>query len=849
MTRILPVLIALLLLLLPLPFTSGAQAQGREPVLKQVKIPHSYYWREMYVPHLTSGPSSLDWTVDGKSLVYSMQGRLWRQRIGDGAARQLTQSAGYDYQPDVSPDGKRVVFTRYLDDAYELVIRDLRSGKETAATSNGAVNLDPRWSPDGKRIAYVTTDETGHFHIALASLEKGEWKSERWRPERASEDPRYYYSQIDHELSPAWSPDGESLVFVANPEIGYGTGSIYVQPVDRSESAKLLVSEETAWKTRPDWSPDGYRIAYSSFSGRQWHQLWMTYAEPGGYPLAFSYGEFDIANARWSPDGKRIAYVSNEEGGLKIVIQEVIDGAKHTLDIKTKRYASPVGGVQLRITDEKGQQAPARVSVKGPDGRYYAPDGVMIHADDGYDRAFSASEPRYFHSDGESFIVVPPGTSEITIWRGVRYGTETVKVAVERDKTAIATATLKPLLNANAFDGWLSGDVHVHMNYGGAYRMTPAKLAKQADAEDLDLVFNLIVNKEQRIPDIDYFSPEAFSPEGSDATILNGQEYHTSLWGHLGLIGLKDHYLLGDYVAYPKTALHSYYPDNTTVADLAHAQGALVGYVHPFDAPAPDPFSERKLSHALPVNAALGKMDYIEIVGFSDPLATESVWHKLLNTGLRIPAAGGTDAMTNYSSLRGPLGLNRTLVDAAASDDPQEEVENFMTALKAGKSIATNGPLVSLTLDGAEPGDELKRGKGRHTFKYKAALASIAPVSSLDIIVNGDVAQSIPLSEDGKSASVEGELTLDASAWVTLRAVSETSSPLVFDAYPYATTSPIYVAIGGKPVRSREAAEYFIAWIEKLEAVAEDGSYNTEEERDAVLANLKKARRAFERRR
>ena len=50
--------------------------------------------------------------------------------------------------------------------------------------------------------------------------------------------------------------------------------------------------------------------------------------------------------------------------------------------------------------------------------------------------------------------------------------------------------------------GWLSGDVHVHMNYGGTYRATPETLRAQARAEDLDVVFNLVVNKEQRIPDI-----------------------------------------------------------------------------------------------------------------------------------------------------------------------------------------------------------------------------------------------------------------------------------------------------------------------------------------------------------
>ena len=840
----------LLALVLAFPFGAVSAAAGeREPVMKQVKVPHNYYWREMYVPHTTSGPSSLDWAADGKSLVYSMQGRLWRQRLGETTATQLTSGGGYDYQPDVSPDGRRVVFTRYLNDAYEIVIRDLRSNREISVTQNGAVNIDPRWSPDGARIAYVTTDETGHFHIAVARQEGGEWRSERWRPERTSETPRYYYSQIDHELSPSWSPDGKYLVFIANPEIGYGSGAVWRQRVDLSESAELLVDEETAWRTRPDWSPDGKRIAYSSFVGRQWHQLWLTYAEQDNYPLAFSYGDYDIDAVRWSPDASRIAYISNENGGGEIVVQDVVSGKRETLKIEERRYAAPVGAVQFRILDETGAVTPARISIRGADGRYYAPDDAMMHADDYYDREIAASETRYFHTQGEGFAVVPVGSVEIAVWRGVRYATATVATDIVRGKTSVETIALKLLPYAEAFDGWRSGDVHVHMNYGGVYRMTPEKLAKQADAEDLDLVFNLIVNKEQRIPDIDYFTPAPFSSEAANATILHAQEYHTSLWGHMGLLGLREHYLLGDYSAYPKTALHSFYPDNSTVADIARAQGALVGYVHPFDPPAPEPTSDRRLTHALPVDAVLGKIGYLEVVGFADPLTTESVWHGLLNTGLRIPAAGGTDAMTNYSSLRGPLGQNRTLVKAADSDDPAQETANWLAGLKAGKSIATNGPLVGLIIEGAGPGDELRRARGSHTLKVKATMTSLTPLESVDLIVNGEVMQSIPLSQDRMSASFVGEISLDKSAWITLRAYSKSASPLVFDNYPFATTSPIYVTINGKPLRSREDAEHFIAWIGKLEAVAAEGEYNTRAERDAVLAHLKAARREFEKRR
>ena len=54
----------------------------RLPVLKQIDLPHPYYFREMYLPQLTSGPSSLAWSPDSSELIYSMAGSLWRQKIG-----------------------------------------------------------------------------------------------------------------------------------------------------------------------------------------------------------------------------------------------------------------------------------------------------------------------------------------------------------------------------------------------------------------------------------------------------------------------------------------------------------------------------------------------------------------------------------------------------------------------------------------------------------------------------------------------------------------------------------------------------------------------------------------------
>src|SRR5215831_14336016 len=137
----------------------------REPVLKQIDLPHSYYYREMYLPQLTSGPSAVAWSPDSRSLIYSMAGSLWRQDVGSITAEQLTSGPGYDYQPDWSVDGRWVGFARYDHDAVELWVLDLGNGHTIQLTSGGAVNVEPRFSPDGTRIAFVSTSFKGHFHI------------------------------------------------------------------------------------------------------------------------------------------------------------------------------------------------------------------------------------------------------------------------------------------------------------------------------------------------------------------------------------------------------------------------------------------------------------------------------------------------------------------------------------------------------------------------------------------------------------------------------------------------------------------------------------------------------------
>src|ERR1700722_1856909 len=344
----------------------------------------------MYLPQLTSGPSSLAWSPDSGELIYSMAGSLWRQKIGaraasgagagadagaaagpaagggaaagagagaaagGGVAQQLTASS-YDYQPDWSPDGRWVIYSSYRNDAMELWILDLASGSAKPLLANGAVNVEPRFSPDGKRIVFVSTLYNKRFHIFTADFSEGRLTNvERLTGEHKSELPRYYYSPYDHEINPVWTRDGRDILYVSNRNHIYGTGGFWRTPSRAAAGADIAAAaqarefhyEETNWKARPDLSPDGSRLVYSSYLGRSWHNLWVMPAG-GGDAFAVAYGDWDETNPRWSPDGTRIAFISNESGNTEIGIERIPGGVLQMLAVGERHYLAPMARLHL----------------------------------------------------------------------------------------------------------------------------------------------------------------------------------------------------------------------------------------------------------------------------------------------------------------------------------------------------------------------------------------------------------------------------------------------------------------------------------------------------------------------
>jgi hypothetical protein len=152
-------------------------------------------------------------------------------------------------------------------------------------------------------------------------------------------------------------------------------------------------------------------------------------------------------------------------------------------------------------------------------------------------------------------------------------------------------------------------------------------------------------------------------------------------------------------------------------------------------------------------------------------------------------------------------------------------------------------------VNGKGIGDELRLPAGRHSLRVRATLRSAIPIDHLELVRNGKVTASIPLTGDRTRADTTLTLPVDASGWYVLRAYSDRPRLPVLDLYPFGSTSPIYVTVGDSPVRSREDAAYFLKWLDRLDAAAAAHTgWNGDAERVRVLDMLKAARAEYERR-
>jgi Tol biopolymer transport system component len=204
-----------------------------------------------------NGGSGLAWTPDGRSLVYgelqvfrtfAVHADLSLVDVETGAVRRLTRGARA-YDPDVSPDGRTIVFARKMGDRSELhtVSLDGEGLRPLTASAPGVEWSGPRWSPRGDTIVAARLLPGGWLDLVRVDPATG--AVEQLTHDRAKD------------VEPTWTPDGEAVLFRSDRD-----GVSNVHALRLSDRSLFRVTNVLGGAFDPSVSPDGLSVAYSSYS-------------------------------------------------------------------------------------------------------------------------------------------------------------------------------------------------------------------------------------------------------------------------------------------------------------------------------------------------------------------------------------------------------------------------------------------------------------------------------------------------------------------------------------------------------------------------------------------------------
>ena len=239
----------------------------------------------------------------------------------------------------------------------------------------------------------------------------------------------------------------------------------------------------------------------------------------------------------------------------------------------------------------------------------------------------------------------------------------------------------------------------------------------------------------------------------------------------------------------------------------------------------------------IPIDVALGLGDFYDVACiWSDELASAAMYYRMLNAGFRLPATGGSDNFTNVSR-DPPPGSDRTF---ARLTGPLT-LENWTEAVKRGRTFFSTGPLLLLQVDGRQPGDEIAVSATASTaMRVKAEATSIAPVETLEILVNGEIVHTTRAT-DPTRLTFDGPIDVPDGGWVAARATGP-KSPYLGDDYAFAQTSPVYVVRGGRRFIRASDVQFLTETVDAIWARAERGRWRSDAERDAFHAAVDRAR-------
>ncbi len=727
---------------------------------------HQIYLEGYDLPTLSMGPIDPAVAPDNLTIAFSSRGWIWLFSLETGIAKRLTNSGPMDFRPNWSPNGSQLAFVR--DDGSDtwIVIYDILTGKENIINSP-AIDLDPVFSANGGLLFYSSA-KNGTLDL--------------WQHSFATGKDSILFEDTGSQLKAQPHLDGSRLLYLDKDrsndikimQLNKTNGSHFLIP--NNKTPKVLKTERITSMTRPALSPNGNLVVYNWPTQEDYELRLISLIDPttslfltnsDGLPLTPS----------WSSDSKWIYFSEADNDEVFHLKRISVNGGDiEIIKISSWDWGEPISTLRIKTKmTGSNKLIPTRISVKDNKGHFVIPDKSQSRFD-------GQNGVVFFYSNGSVELKVPTGSVEISVVQGLNTPLKIKEVNLNRTGLKVVTIFLKSIWDPRD-DGWISGDHHFHLNYGGQYQLTPEDLFPMMAGEALDVATPQLANLHNRFGDQKYWGWK--SPD-NEPLILFAQEIRSHFLGHLGLLGNKD--LFWPWIWGPGYQVYNNDDrPNSTPLDFTKEQGGLSLYVHPFSGD--DPFSQdgmKRLPRELVADAVLAKFDLLEIVClWSNSIGTSNLWYHFLNIGIPIAPSGGTDVMNN---LYRTMAIGTTRVYAQTNGN--RDWDSYAEALKSGKSFVTNGPMLDFKIEKSSPGEVISPSMRAN---WTLDLHSSINVDSVEVIVNGKVVWSDKGLDKPGSILYKGSIDLPPGGWIASRARGGKVSWPVMDSYIFAHTAPIWI--------------------------------------------------------
>ena len=224
---------------------------------------------------------SPDWSPDGKQVALNTyvgnHPRLEFFHLQTGQRTAFGDFKGLNSTPEFSPDGRFVAATLSHTGNTDIHIYDIAKKTWKALTHHKGIDTTPTWSPDGKWIAFVS-NRSGQPQVYRKALAGGE--------------AQLVSTEGSYNTSPAWSPTGDRIAMISKRDWSFALAT--VRP-DGKDIRYLATGRRIE---SPAWSPNGQMLLFSADE----HGIRQIYRVPGwgGSAEAITSPEIDASDPAWS---------------------------------------------------------------------------------------------------------------------------------------------------------------------------------------------------------------------------------------------------------------------------------------------------------------------------------------------------------------------------------------------------------------------------------------------------------------------------------------------------------------------------------------------------------------------